>query len=341
VAINSEARWRVAGHDGSVPEFGELAERYRGELLVHCYRMLGSLLEAEDLVQETLLRAWRHLDTFQGRSSFRAWLYRVATNACLNALVVRRRRGLPQNMVTESSAVAPIAPATTEPTWLEPFPDSLTTSDSTGPEAHYDAVESVSLAFLAVLQLLPARQRAALILRDVLDWPASDAAEISGLSVPALNSALHRARRTMKQHYQPELFERAPAAADPATQHLLDRYVNAWHAADIEQLTRLLREDVVMAMPPSPSWYRGRAAVRAFLVATAFPAQPGIHWRLRPTRANGRPAFGVYQASALDGPYAAFGIQLVRLADGQVREITTFTQPGLLGLFGMPLTPVA
>jgi RNA polymerase sigma-70 factor (ECF subfamily) len=338
VAINREVLWRGAGPDGTMREFDELAERYRGELLVHCYRMLGSALDAEDLVQETLLRAWRHLDTFQGRSSFRAWLYRVATNACLNALAVRRRRSLPQYTVAESQPTAEIGPATPEAIWLGPFPDTQASSDSTNPEGHYDAVESVSLAFLAVLQLLPARQRAALILRDVLDWPATDAAEISGLSVPALNSALHRARRTMQQHYAPEIFERAPVAADPATQQLLERYVSAWHAADIDQLTRLLREDVVMAMPPSPSWYRGLAAVRAFLVATAFPVQPAVRWQLRPTRANGRPAFGIYQALSPEGPYQAFGLQTVLLADGRVREITTFTQPGLLAHFGLPPT---
>jgi RNA polymerase sigma-70 factor (ECF subfamily) len=170
---------------------------------------------------------------------------------------MRRRRSLPQLSVAESSPTAGVELGPAEPMWLEPLPDSLATSDSTSPEGHYDALESVSLAFLTVLQLLTPHQRAALILRDVLDWPANDAAEISGLSVSALNSALHRARRTMSQRYQRETLQ----PPDPATQQLLERYVSAWQLADIEQLTRLLRDDVVFAMPPSPSWYRGLAGV--------------------------------------------------------------------------------
>jgi RNA polymerase sigma-70 factor, ECF subfamily len=319
-----------------VRDFGELAERYRGELLVHCYRMLGSLLDAEDLVQETFLRAWRRLDTFEGRSSFRAWLYRVATNACLNALEARRRRSLPQTTLAESLPEVAIAPPSAESIWLEPFPDSLIASDSTSPEGHYDALESVSLAFLAVLQLLTPRQRAALILRDVLDWPAVDAAEISGLSVSALNSALHRARQTMSQHYQRESLEPSPGVADAATQELLERYVSAWHSADIDQLTRLLREDVVMSMPPSPSWYRGLASVRGFLTVSAFPVGPPVRWRLRPTRANGRRAFAVYQATSPGGVYEPFGIQRVVPVDRLVQEITTFTLAALVAHFGLP-----
>jgi RNA polymerase sigma-70 factor (ECF subfamily) len=311
-------------------EFGELAERHRDELLVHCYRMLGSLLDAEDLVQETLLRAWRRL-TYQGRSSFRAWLYRVATNACLNALEVRRRRSLPQLSVAESSPSDGIKTGTAELLWLEPFPGSLATSDATSPEGHYDALESVSLAFLTVLQLLTPRQRAALILRDVLDWPANDAAEITGMSVSALNSALHRARRTMAQRYQRETL----VPADPATQQLLERYVSAWQLADIDQLTRLLRDDVVFAMPPSPSWYGGLAAVRAFLIAAVFANPTTVRWRLHATAANGRPAFGVYCASSVEGPYEPFGIQTVLVAKGTVMEITTFTQPALFPRFGL------
>jgi RNA polymerase sigma-70 factor (ECF subfamily) len=339
VVLNGESRSLVAAPIRDVGEFSELAERHRGELLVHCYRMLGSLLDAEDLVQETLLRAWRRLDTFEGRSSFRAWLYRVATNACLNALEVRRRRSLPQHSVSESPPTAGIAPPSTDPIWLEPFPDSLIADDSTSPERRYATLESVSFAFLAVLQLLTPRQRAALILRDVLEWPANEAAEISGLSVPALNSALHRARRTMSQHYQRETFEPVHWVSDPATQRLLDRYVTAWHAADIDQLASLLREDVVMAMPPSPSWYRGLAAVRVFLRATAFSTQPTVRWRPRSTAANGRPAFAVYRASTPDEPFEFFGIQTLLVADGQVREITTFTQAGLLARFEVPSAP--
>jgi RNA polymerase sigma-70 factor (ECF subfamily) len=281
VTLNGEPSFLVSTHVGGVTDFGELAERYRAELLVHCYLMLGSMLDAEDLVQESLLRAWRRLETFEGRASFRAWLYRIATNACLNALASRRRRSLPQNSVPESSPTGEVVPPSPESIWLEPFPDSLSAGDSTSPEARYEALESVSLAFLAVLQLLTPRQRAALILRDVLDWPAIEAAEISGLSVSALNSAL-------------------------------------------------------FAMPPSPSWYRGLESVRRFLAVAAFAAHPTVRWQLRPTRANGRPAFGVYQTSPPDGAYQPFGIQTVLVADGKIREITTFTQAALLPRFGMP-----
>jgi RNA polymerase sigma-70 factor, ECF subfamily len=283
--------------------------------------------------------AWRRLDTFEGRSSFRAWLYRVATNACLNALEARRRRSLPQYSVSESQPTAGIAPPSTDPIWLEPFPDSLIADDSTSPEGHYAALESVSLAFLAVLQLLTPRQRAGLILRDVLEWPANAAAEISGLSVPALNSALHRARRTMSQHYQRETFEPPGWVTDTATQRLLERYVTAWHSADIDQLASLLREDVVMAMPPSSSWYRGLAVIRVFLRATAFSAQPMVRWRMRSTSANGRPAFAIYQAATPEAPFEFFGIQTLLVADGQIHAITTFTQAGLRPRFGMPSTP--
>ncbi len=340
-----EAGRLAAARRGDAHEFSDLTEPYRRELQVHCYRILGSLHEAEDLVQETFLRAWRRLDTYQGRASFRAWLYKIATNACLDALDrMRSRRLLPARTHPVSDPGAPILPPTPEISWLEPFPDEWLVDATANPEARYSAYESVSLAFLAALQALPPRQRAALILSDVLDWSSREVAELLGLTVSAANSALYRARATLAKHYHGREPESLPASmADERTRILLDRYVQAWETADVAGLVALLKEDATFAMPPSPSWYRGRDAIGVFVAATVFadegmfPGQAAGRWRLRPTRANAHPAFAIYQRTGRD-EYQAFGIHVLAYQAGQLAQITSFIDPSLPPRFGLPPT---
>ncbi|HTP01908.1 MAG TPA: sigma-70 family RNA polymerase sigma factor [Anaerolineales bacterium] len=331
----------TAALQGSADEFNALTEPHRRELRVHCYRILGSLTEAEDMVQETFLHAWRRLSTFEGRSSFRAWLYKIATNACLDALDKRRtRRLLPVNAVAAADPYSPIAPPPAEISWLEPFPDEwLADQAAANPETHYSAYESVSLAFLAALQTLPPRQRAVLILSDVLDWSAQEMADLLGTSPSAVASALRRARVTMAASYHgrsPE--DNSARPPDPQTRQLLDRYVHAWQTADVDGLVDLLREDAVMSMPPFSTWYQGRPAIREFTLNALF-ADGGMfkgkaagRWRLVPTAANRQPAFAVYQV--LDsGDLQPTGIQVLTFERGVLAAITCFLDPTLTPRF--------
>jgi RNA polymerase sigma-70 factor (ECF subfamily) len=319
-----------------------LIEPYRRELLVHCYRLLGSLQEAEDLVQETMLRAWQHFDTFKGDASLRTWLYSIATNACLDTLKKRPPRTLPAAASPAMNPLTPIAPAPAESLWLEPFPDLWLADATDNPEARVSRHESVSFAFLTVLQLLPHRQRAILPLSDVLDWRASEVAHLLSTSVSAVNSALHRARVTLAKNYHPEQQERIQvSAADRATSELLARYVNAWETDDIDGLVALLKADATMSMPPSPSWLWGREAIRAFLTATAFGSEVQSQWHLYATGANAQPAFVVYRADDPHGSYRAFGLQVVTLegeaSTRHIADVTTFAVPSLVSSFGFPL----
>ncbi len=311
--------------------FDALAEPHRHELQVHCYRMLGSFQEAEDLVQETFLRAWKRLDTYERRAPFRAWLYKIATNACLDTLKQRRRRGLPTTSYPPADPDKPFAPPTNEFLWLEPYPDSLMAGLTPNPEARYAAQESVRLAFLIALQALPPRQRAALILRDVLDWRAKEVAVALDTTVSAVNSALNRARTTLAQHYQTgDSFHIQPE--DTSTRKLLDEYVHRWETADISGLVSLLKQDAAFAMPPSPSWYQGRAAIGQFLSGILPPVQ----WRLRPCRANNQPAFGLYQFDPANGHFRPFAVQVLSLSGEQISAVTTFLYPTLFAAFGLP-----
>jgi RNA polymerase sigma-70 factor (ECF subfamily) len=322
---------------GDQDAFGTLAEPYRRELQIHCYRMLGSLQEAEELVQETLLRAWQRLNTYEGRASFRAWLYKIATNACLDALDQRPRRTLPPARQGAADPHEPLAPPITEPIWLEPFPDDLLADSDAGPEARYDAHESITFAFLAALQALPPRQRAVLILRDVLDWHASEVADVLGLTLSSANSALHRARTTLAKHYHSRSVDAVKATSlDEATRALLDRYVRAWEMADIDALISLLKEDATFPMPPSPTWYQGRSPIRAFISSVIFAGDARGRWRLRPTRANGRPAFAWYQRDESRGVYQAFAIQVVTFDGDLIADVTTFPIPAIFSFFNVP-----
>src|SRR5271170_2118416 len=292
--------------------FERLAEPLRREIKVHCYRMLGSVHEADDLVQETYLRAWRSFASFEG-GSFRAWLYRIATNACLNALASRKsaQRLLPDQLGPASAPTPPGAPAA-DIAWLEPFPDSYLTGiadDASNPEARYTSREAVQLAFVAAIQQLPPRQRAALLLCDVLGWPAAEAATLIGGSTASINSALQRARETLAKHYR----DGRPLTTlrpDPAQQQLLGRYLQAWEGHDLDGFVALLKEDATAVMPPWLQWLAGREAIRSFFEA-AWNTCGGL--RLVPTAANGQPAFAVYECSATDGRWAAHSIHVLTL----------------------------
>jgi RNA polymerase sigma-70 factor (ECF subfamily) len=319
-----------------------LIEPYRRELLLHCYRLLGSLHDAEDLVQETMLRAWQRFDTFKGSSSLRTWLYTIATNACLDALKKRPPRTLPVAAYPAADPLSPIAPAITEAIWLEPFPDSWLSEATDNPEARYILRESVSLAFLTVLQQLPPRQRAILLLSDVLDWRASEIAQLLEISVSAVNSALHRARFTLEKHYPPDERERAQVrVADAATSALLSRYVQAWETDDVVGLVALLKEDATFSMPPFSAWFWGREAIRAIFTSKLFGAGVKKMWRLYPTAANAQPAFAIYRAAESKHSYRAFGIQVVTLDSsataGKIAVVTIFNVPSLVTYFGFPL----
>jgi len=326
----------------SQSDISALIEPYRRELHLHCYRLLGSLHDAEDMVQETMFRAWRSFGTFKGRGSLRTWLYTIATNASLDALKKRSPRMLPTAASPASDPLIPAAPRSVETLWLEPFPDSWLASaeeQAESPEARYTRAESVSLAFLTALQLLPPRQRAILILSDVLDWRAVEIAPLLELSVSAVNSALHRARVTLAKNYHPSKREQVQVRqADAETSSLLSRYLQAWETDDVAGLVALLKEDAILSMPPIPSWYQGREAIRVFLLAK-FGEQN--RWQVVPTHANAQPAFVLYRADGAKSLYQAAGIQVVTI-DGsrlkrQIAEVTIFLRPSLVTSFGFPL----
>jgi RNA polymerase sigma-70 factor (ECF subfamily) len=323
-------------------EFARLAEPYRREIKLHCYRMLGSLFEAEDLVQETYLRAWRGFDGFAG-GSFRAWLYRIATNACLDVLASRKdvRRLLPDREIPAATVVGmPQGAPPPDIAWLEPYPDfelEGLADDALNPEARYAAHEAVQLAFLAAIQHLPPRQRAVLLMCDVLGWAAAEAAALLGGSTASVNSALQRARETLARHYPQGRPSVAPRP-NPDEQKLLARYLRAWEAHDLDSFMALLKEDATFTMPPWAQWYAGREAIGSF-VSLAWQACGGL--RLVPTAANGQSAFAVYQRTGADGQWVAHAIQVLTLADDKIAAMTVFvppTGPRLFVPFGLPPT---
>ncbi len=317
-------------------EFAALAERHRRELHVHCYRMLGSLDEAEDLVQETLLRAWRARRGFEGRSSARAWLYRIATNACLDALRRRPRRVLAAD-VPPAEPAAPDAPAA-EVSWLQPYPDSMLDAvpdRGAGPAEAAESRETLELAFLAAIQHLAPRQRAALILRDALGWSASETAALLETSVAAANSALQRGREALKVHLPARRSEwsRTPGA-DEADQALLARYIEALERADVAGLAALLAADARMTMPPYTTWFAGRGAIAIFHARAVFGG--GRAFRHIATRANRQPAAAVYMRAPGDAAFMPLAIDVLRIDAGRIAEINAFVLPGLFDRFGLP-----
>lgn len=322
----------AAASAGDESAFATLVERHRGELRVHCYRMLGSFDEAEDLVQETFLRAWKGLPDFAGRSSLRTWLYRIATNSCLDALDGRARRVLPHDLAASFDPRVELPPRTDIP-WLQPFPDQL------WPEDEMIARETIELAFLAAIQHLPPRQRAVLILRDVLGWPARDTAALLAHSVASVNSALQRARVTLKEQLPPRRLDWAPSAEPTEEERsVLRRYMAALERADLAAVADLLAEDVRAAMPPWPMWYLGRDAVLTTLTVSWNPDLPYYVGRFRvvPTAANGQPAIATYVCAPGDTAFRACAIGVLRVEDGLIAELTAFHDTGLFPAFGLP-----
>jgi RNA polymerase sigma-70 factor (ECF subfamily) len=323
-----------AAQAGDRTAFETLVGPYRRELLVHCYRMLGSVQDAEDLVQETLLRAWEKRATFTSPGSYRAWLYRIATNLCLNTLNRVPRRSLPPDTHQETDPRRPLPHRLREPIWLEPFPDELLADQHSNPEDLALQCERTTLAFLVALQLLTPAQRAILLLREVLEWPAVDVAEWLHLSVPAVKSALQRARHTLHQRNVGS--EASIALPSPQLQTLLDSYVALWEQADIPGLVALLREDAWFTMPPFPAWFQGRVAITTLLRTSIFT--PGRQCRLLPTHANGSPAFGLYQREAEGGVYQLFGLMVLGVVGEQIGSLVAFLELSSLSSFALPPT---
>jgi RNA polymerase sigma-70 factor (TIGR02960 family) len=321
----------VRSRAGDGDAFRELTEPFRRELQVHCYRMLGSVQDAEDAVQETLLAAWQGLAGFEGRASLRTWLYRIATNRCLNA---RRSAGRRAAKEWDVPGVVPPEPTRLgEVVWLEPLPGRLVEAAlgaPLGPEARYEQSESVSLAFVTALQLLPPRQLAVLVLRDVLGFRAQEVAGMLDASVEAVKSALKRARAGLS-YGQPAGDREPPVSGSPAEQAVVARFVRAWEAADIDALVAVLTDDVFMAMPPMPFEYQGRDVVARFS-AGIFGA--GRRFDLLPVRANGQPAFGAYLRGS-DGVSHGVGLYVLTLAGDRVSGLTRF-ESGVLTGFGLP-----
>lgn len=325
---------------GDQTAFRALAHAFRGELQAHCYRILGSVQDAEDLVQETLLAAWRGLDGFEGRASLRSWLYRIATNRCLNALRDRGRR-VPELPPPPADAPEPPEPTRhREQIWLEPYPDALlegVVDRSHEPDARYAAREAIGLAFVAGLQRLPPRPRAVLVLRDVLGFRAREVAEMLGTTEPAINSALHRARLALDATLPVAAHEQTPLPDSWDERELVARFTDAFEAGDVDGVVALLTDDASLTMPPEPLEYQGPAAIARFL--STVPAGGRLDlFRLVPTRANGQPAFGCYLRDAHTRVAHAYGLMVLTLRGGRVAAITGFPDTGVFPHFGLPRT---
>ncbi len=323
--------------EGDEEAFRELTDRYRRELQFHCYRILGSMQDAEDALQETMVSAWRGLGRFEQRSQLRAWLYRIATNRCLDVLREAGRRPPP---APEPPFLPPAPTRMAELTWLEPYPDALLEGiidTAPGPDARYETRETVELAFVAALQHLPPRQRAVLLLRDVLGFHAAEVADMLGASEDSVKSALKRARSTIEQVQGAPGRQRAPLPDSDCERELVRRFADAWVADDIDAVVALLTDDAWMSMPPSPLEYQGHPAIAAFLLETA-------NWRgerrytLVPTRANTQPAFGCYRDDEHTPVAHAVGLLVLTLESDRIAAITNFIDSSVLPRFGLPRT---
>jgi RNA polymerase sigma-70 factor (ECF subfamily) len=314
-------------------DFLRLADPYRRELLAHCYRMLGSVHDAEDLVQETYLRAWRSYDRFEGRSSLRTWLHRIATRACLTALESRSKRPMPTGLGNPGSDAGDALVEQAEVPWLEPIPDAMVASAGSDPAEIVSARQSVRLALVAALQHLPPRQRAVLVLRDVLNWRAAEVAEVLDTTTTAVNSILQRAHAQLDQAAPSE--DDIVEPDDAELRELLDRYVAAFEAKDINAIVSLFTKDAVWEMPPFVGWYQGADNIGR-LIDTQCPAQGPGDMKLLPTRANGQPAFGLYMR---DGDvYRAFNLPVLTVGPEGITHVASFFDTSLFATFGLPET---
>jgi RNA polymerase sigma-70 factor (ECF subfamily) len=324
----TEAELLAAAKRGDEGAFAGLVEPYRRELHAHCYRMLGSAHDAEDALQDAMLDAWRGLESFEGRSSLRSWLYTVTTNACLKAIRRRPKRVLPIDYGPPADPHDAHREPLAESVWIEPYQDV---------QLGYEQRETVELAFVAALQHLPARQRAVLILREVLGFSAREVAEILDSTSPAIDSALQRAHKTVDERL-PEQSQQAALSSldDERLQELVNGYVRAWESADVDALVELLAEDAALAMPPDREWYAGREAVGAFLAAR--PMSGRVRWRVESTRANGQLAFAHYHLDADDGTFRLDHLCLVTLEGDRIKEITAFRAREAFASFDLPET---
>ena len=332
-AVGDAALARARAGDDEA--FRRLTEPHRRALQLHCYRILGSMHDGEDLVQETLLAAWRGLEAFEGRASVRSWLYRIATNRCLNALRDRRRR--PREV---PSMAAPQEPTRRiEPMWLEPYPDALLEDipdRSPGPAARYEARESIELSFIVALQHLPPRQRAALVLRDVHGFRTAEVAEMLDTGEAAVKGALQRARAALQARLPAVDRERAPRPNSARERRLVARFADASESGDVDAMVALLTDDARLTMPPQPLEYQGHAAIAAFLRHRA--ELRGVPLRVVPTRANTQPAFGCYLPDAHAAIARAYALVVLTLEGDAIAAITWFGDPALFGRFGLPPT---
>ena len=329
-----------AARRGDERAYTKLVEQHRGELHAHCYRMLGSVADAEDALQEALLLAWRGLSGFESRGSFRSWLYRIATNTCLRAIERRRRRVLPVDFGPAAGRHERPGAPLVEAVWVEPYPDDMLGGGRSGaPDARYEQRESVELAFIAALQQLPPRQRAVLILCDVLGFSGAEVADALETTTASVYSALQRAHRAVDERL-PEQSQQATlrVLGDAGLREVVSAYVEAWERGDVDAVVSMLTEDALIAMPPMATWYRGRDAVAWFL--SGWPLAGGRRWRLLPVRANGQVAFGHYIEDATTGRFLAHGINVLALRGTQISEITAFLVPGEFGRFGLPAGPL-
>jgi RNA polymerase sigma-70 factor (ECF subfamily) len=317
MAMNpDETTYLNAACRGDQKAFEQLIDPYRRQLLVHCYRILGSFEDAEDMLQETLVRVWRHLDSFEGRSSLRAWLYKIATNVSLDALDNRRVRGLPKELYARGDPTQSLPAPTQDVNWVELLPDEwIDGQPDIYPEARYEVRESITLAFIAALQKLPGRQRAVILLCDVMGWSSNEAAEILDMTTAAVNSALQRARETLRQTDRKTI----PARLNEQLATLLA----AWETADSAALIAVMREDVALTMPPVPVWFGGHADVKKFLDGFLFKSFDPFKVKLKAVRTNGSPAFAAYQMDK-DGVYHAAAIQILTIEYGQISEINDY-----------------
>lgn len=309
-------------------------EQHRPALIGHCYRMLGSAFDADDAVQETLVRAWRSLDRFEGRAALRSWLHRIATNVCLDMLEGRARRARPMDLGPEAAPEGPVGDVLPEATWLLPIPDDRVLPAAYSPEELVTSRETIRLAFVAALQRLPPRQRAVLLLREVLSWEATEVAELLGMSVAAVNSALQRARATLDaEGARTETCQ--PLGG--VQQALLGRYVEAFERFDVDSLVALLHQEATLSMPPYAMWFRGRKAIRGWLLGLGSGCRGS---RLVPTVANGSPAFGQYRPSGPGGAFEPWALQVLEISGGEIVGLCSFLDtPRLFPLFGLPPRP--